>query len=1711
MSLREKRQVGVQISASINENLSPFIKKIDALADHLDSLTRNLSGITQLTKAMELMNAQLAANNALRGASLKKAMEAADTKENTRNIRDETRAIQENTKARKALATATKDARAKIALIEGSNKASAMQRGAIVARELNKAKTPEDMQSLLAMMPSGIQNNLIKKQLEDQYLKPLIDKLKKQKEDEAAATIKQNAAAEKQKEAAASLKKAAVALAYANAMGDKLTVAKTMLDKLRANDPEGKIGRTLADARQRALTIAPLLKGEKNPEMVRSLISTIGSSIQDNKVRKELEEKFLKPLTEQTTKANISFKKLTQGIADVVKYTEKEVRELDAFIDAKRSQINKSNALANVQGRNGPVDIQRLINLRTGVERYTPSIPDSADTIRQVFSARNMKAEYGFDTAKFDTAPVKAMDNSVTKLRENLRRTASIRVLAPRAQKESLDFSSKLYNSYAKIGEVLFRIQYATLTIAQLSGLLAFGVASDTYMQIEDSIGRVSKNANEFRENMAAVRDIARDTYMSYQSVAGIFGKIGAEASKYNLDNEGVLKLTRTISVLAAVGGTNQSTDQALYQFQQSIASGKFGGDELRSVSEGAPILFKALAAGMQGTSIANANTSLLRPDMNGGKNVSTADIIRGLNSDAVQKEVDKLERAIRGTFTGAMTNLYTSIVTAAGKINQVTGASVGINKLSKFIDDLFFMEDADFQRQIDGTRLLEKAKRDEIIAYEQTIKQTRDFIEALVVLAGSFLAVKGAGLAKNALGTLAFGKTLADGTQRAGLLTGTRSAAVSGAAMAGAVGPMNPKNPISKVVQTAMMAFGSLGGVILKVVANIGRLLGPVGLFITGLQVLWWGFDKLLRKLGMTGNMFTVVTGWILMLGDALASIGKSIQNFLSGIFGAIGGFFANLYNGLPAPIRNFVSGVGNAVGNVVDGAVDLAGRAVGAGQTRYNRSGLGNTSTRGNLVPPPQLGALSSTSGPITPPSDADPTRSAPSRAAQLREQYLEAVKDAVKFIQDIRKSTENIKLEGVRGSVFQEITENYQSSLDQLMNIFDKNDERARRQRARIADLSEQLRTSDNPRQIRSLQDRIDQEVRASAELLQGVPQSILNSFNEAMRDQNIALLDREIRNITSSRLQELISSDVIRFNSNSGTLISDANTAIMDILKDAARFINGTGSQIEYLTRLSNFGGDAINNVNVAFDYILNNTSEEFAPKIREILDALRLAVDDTVKQTITSIDRLRREMSLDREKSNRESIFSYNLSARGIFGRAAEVEKERFDLQQRFRSDLNNLVRQDNSNFDAFRIPMTNLEEQVREAISSISTSTSQSTSVTDETGTDVVVTGRRLNALRDLFREYRSQEEDLLKREELRRRLLSSPWIGAKKAVEEYLESVRDVAAQVNGIFTNAFSSLEDLIVNFIQTGEFQLRDFLKNIVNDVTRLLVRQKIMQPLVEFISSKIPNIFGQLPQESENSFNNMTVTAANVYVNGMPAGGVLSNQQNSNGVSTLDRLRQVFTGNGSYNNSISVGQVFGEQKPGSGSIVQTDETVRAITDPIGSMFSTFNLGLNGFFGKIISIITNLLTMFRASSLQGSGGGGIMDIISFAMSIFSGGTTGQKMPQKMKFSMPKKFHTGTWPTLNRNEIPAILKPDEVVLTSNQTKAVRAGLAASNQPSYSINFSPAISVKVEGGATTSVEEAREMGKIIKQQVQDEFQKMLIKEMGQGGMLNRA
>jgi lambda family phage tail tape measure protein len=69
-----------------------------------------------------------------------------------------------------------------------------------------------------------------------------------------------------------------------------------------------------------------------------------------------------------------------------------------------------------------------------------------------------------------------------------------------------------------------------------------------------------------------------------------------------------------------------------------------------------------------------------------------------------------------------------------------------------------------------------------------------------------------------------------------------------------------------------------------------------------------------------------------------------------------------------------------------------------------------------------------------------------------------------------------------------------------------------------------------------------------------------------------------------------------------------------------------------------------------------------------------------------------------------------------------------------------------------------------------------------------------------------------------------------------KLGMQSYLETIKDVNKQIQDATVNAFKGMEDALVNFVMTGKMNFADFTRSILADITRIIIRQSIITPLL-----------------------------------------------------------------------------------------------------------------------------------------------------------------------------------------------------------------------------------------------------------------------------------
>lgn len=182
--------------------------------------------------------------------------------------------------------------------------------------------------------------------------------------------------------------------------------------------------------------------------------------------------------------------------------------------------------------------------------------------------------------------------------------------------------------------------------------------------------------------------------------------------------------------------------------------------------------------------------------------------------------------------------------------------------------------------------------------------------------------------------------------------------------------------------------------------------------------------------------------------------------------------------------------------------------------------------------------------------------------------------------------------------------------------------------------------------------------------------------------------------------------------------------------------------------------------------------------------------------------------LEKEMQLRKvatEEAQRLAVFQANLNSQlqrssiglnsslagaGLGDQAQQRLQERFSIEQQYQQQMDNLLQQRN-------------EGRISEGLYQKENAALQSA----------------------LDQRLAMQEQYYLRVDEQQ-----SDWsLGARAAFNTYLEQAQNVAGQTRSLFTNAFSSMEDGVVQFVKTGKLSFKDFADGVIEDLIRIQVRQ------------------------------------------------------------------------------------------------------------------------------------------------------------------------------------------------------------------------------------------------------------------------------------------
>lgn len=74
-----------------------------------------------------------------------------------------------------------------------------------------------------------------------------------------------------------------------------------------------------------------------------------------------------------------------------------------------------------------------------------------------------------------------------------------------------------------------------------------------------------------------------------------------------------------------------------------------------------------------------------------------------------------------------------------------------------------------------------------------------------------------------------------------------------------------------------------------------------------------------------------------------------------------------------------------------------------------------------------------------------------------------------------------------------------------------------------------------------------------------------------------------------------------------------------------------------------------------------------------------------------------------------------------------------------------------------------------------------------------------------------------------------------------RAGAQAYVDQLGTTTQQMAGFITNTFQTVEDSFLEFIKTGEFNFKKFAQSVIDDLTRIIIRAQILQPLANALAT------------------------------------------------------------------------------------------------------------------------------------------------------------------------------------------------------------------------------------------------------------------------------
>lgn len=205
---------------------------------------------------------------------------------------------------------------------------------------------------------------------------------------------------------------------------------------------------------------------------------------------------------------------------------------------------------------------------------------------------------------------------------------------------------------------------------------------------------------------------------------------------------------------------------------------------------------------------------------------------------------------------------------------------------------------------------------------------------------------------------------------------------------------------------------------------------------------------------------------------------------------------------------------------------------------------------------------------------------------------------------------------------------------------------------------------------------------------------------------------------------------------------------------------------------------------------------------------------------------------------------------------------------------------------------------------------------------------------------------------------------------GLERGLLKVYDDLNNIGQQIEDVFTNAFKSAEDAVVNFVMTGKLDIQSFISGVIEDLARLATQQLIMKPIAGALGGLLGiDLTGGAGGDSGGAALNASAVALTGSATALTSAAAALGASAGLGGGGIGAQLAAASGAASQASSAAA--------TAAGSIAQTP-----------GIFSGFLGGLQGIFGNLMSGLGSIF-----SSIFGGGGGGGGFLSSLIGGIFGG----------------------------------------------------------------------------------------------------------------------